>query len=77
MFLEGDKVHWTQTSKRGRTITMTRKEGTVVASSDNFTQVKTASGKLLTLTTSQVRGSGQRGQIDDFVDAVVQRERPA
>jgi hypothetical protein len=76
-FKPGDRVHWTQTSARGRSLSMTRREGVVVAVSlgGDVADVRIASGKVLQLYTRVLRHEGERGQIDEFVEGVVAANR--
>ena len=73
----GDRVHWTQTSARGRSLSMTRREGVVVAVSlgGDVADVRTPSGKTVQLYTRYLRTEGERGLIDEFVEGVVQANR--
>lgn len=75
-FKPGDKVHWTHTSAQGRSISMTRREGTIVEINDQIAVVLTSSKRRIYIHTSRLRLNGRRGQIDEFVDAVREAHRP-
>lgn len=70
-FTPGDAVHWTQTSARGRSLSMTRREGTVIGVSldGRIVDVRTKSGKRVQLYATALRLEGQRGTLDEFVEA--------
>ena len=73
----GDKVHWTQTSARGKSLSLTRREGEVVAISlaGDIADVRLASGKQVHLYTASLQKQGERGAIDVFVEDVIRTNR--
>lgn len=75
-FKPGDKVHWTHVSQKGRQISMTRREGTI-ESIDGALAIVRGERKnwQYQVALARLRLDGQRGQIDDFVDAVRESAR--
>ena len=73
----GDKVHWTQTSARGKSLSLTRREGEVVAISlaGDIADVRLASGKQARLYAKFLRKQDERGAIDVFVEDVIRTNR--
>jgi plastocyanin len=72
----GDTVSWTKTSGRGRTINMVSKAGTVTALDDQLATVKTSKhAKPVQVHLSRLRLAGQKSELTEFVEAVVEASR--
>ena len=68
--IPGDKVSWTHVSRRGRTISMTLKNGTVVNVMCETTLVKISSGRLVEIPTSKLRRMDEKSDITKFIEAL-------
>lgn len=66
----GDYVHWTHVSQRGRSISMTRREGIIEAIDGELAIVRTGKNRQVQVAVARLRLDGQRGQIDEFVGAM-------
>jgi len=69
----GMSVHWTAVGKGRRTLSMTRKEGTVTALDGQVAKVKTRSGRVIEVDVIRLRLMDQPSQITEFVEATVHR----
>lgn len=72
----GDKVQWTHVSQRGRELSMTRREGIIETIDGEHAIVRSASNRRTRVALARLRLDGQRGQIDEFVEAVREASRP-
>jgi hypothetical protein len=68
----GDKVHWTHTSVRGRSLSLSRREGEIVSVSlcGGIADVRRKSGRVEQIYVKALRLEGERGTLDEFVEAV-------
>jgi len=74
----GDKVQWTHTSRRGRTISMQLKEGVIESIAGAVATVKTGkNNRRVEINARNLQLVGQRSQIDAFVEAVREASRGA
>jgi hypothetical protein len=71
----GDQVHWTHVSTRGRTLSMTRREGTITAIDGPMATVRTSGKRQVQIAVARLRLDGERSQIDEFVEGVRQAAR--
>lgn len=71
----GDKVHWTQVSTRGRTMSMQRREGTIESIDGALAIVRTAGNRQVQVALARLRLDGERSQIDEFVEGVREAHR--
>lgn len=70
----GDRCQWTKIGGSGRTLTMVRRDGEVVAISEDgkTATVKPDGAKInVTLAIARLRRNDQRSQVTEFVDAMV------
>lgn len=70
----GDKVSWTHVSNRGRTMSMSLREGIVESVKGDRAIVKKKRGRECILV-SRLRVTGQKSQISEFVEAVIEATR--
>lgn len=66
----GDKVHWTHVGSSTRTISMSRREGEVVAIDGQTATVRKRSGKTERVEVVRLRLMDTPSQITEFVEAV-------
>jgi plastocyanin len=72
----GDTVSWTKTSSSGRTFSMVSKTGTVTALDGDVATVKTSKyAKPVQVHVSRLRRTGQKSELTEFVEAVVEASR--
>jgi plastocyanin len=72
----GDTVSWTKTSSSGRTFSMVSKNGTVTALDGLIATVKTSKhAKPVQVHLSRLRLAGQKSELTEFVEAVVEASR--
>lgn len=74
----GDEVHWTHTGSSKRTISMSRREGTI----EGFIRkghaiVKKSSGRRETVMLTRLRAIDAPSQITEFVEAIREASRGA
>lgn len=67
---ESRRVSWTQTSVRGRTMSMQLREGTLVSITADVATVRLASGKLVDVDARLIRDEGQPSDIGRVVEAL-------
>lgn len=73
----GTKVSWTHVSQRGRTMSMSLREGIIIALMGDVARVQKRSGKTEEIHTRRLRVEGQPSQIGEFVEAVREAHRPS
>lgn len=71
----GDKVQWTHVSQRGCTVSMVLREGTLEAIDGALAIVRTASNRQVQVAVARLRLTGQRSQIDEFVEGMREAHR--
>ena len=72
----GDKVHWTKISKSRLTITMRHVEGEIVAIDGNVATVKHGrNNRRDTVNLADLRPMASKGQLTEFVEAVVSENK--
>lgn len=76
-FSIGDKVQWTHVSSRGRTTSMTTREGEIIAIDGEIVTVRKSTGRQEKLYRRGLRLVGQRSQLTDFVETVFEANRRA
>ncbi len=70
----GDKVQWTHTSRRGRVMSMTLKEGVIESIAEDVAIVKAGrNNRRVEIALARLQFRGQRSEID----AVMERVREA
>jgi hypothetical protein len=75
-FKSSDKVTWTHISHHGRSVSMTLKEGVVLAVSNGIATVKTERGtRYYTILTSNLRHVGAKSTLSEFCDEVFAANR--
>lgn len=75
-FSVGDRVQWMHVG-RGRTISMTTREGEIIAIDGEIVTVKKSTGRKEEVYRRQLRLVGQRSQLTDFVETVFEANRRA
>lgn len=71
----GDKATWTHVSGSGKTMTMSLREGVVESIDENgVATMKKKKGREL-VAVARLRAAGQKSQITEFVEAVVEANR--
>ena len=72
----GDAVSWIKTSSRGSTVSLVSKAGTVTALDGQLATVKTSKhAKPVQVRLSRLRLAGQKSELTEFVEAVVEASR--
>lgn len=66
----GDKVQWTHVSQRGRSVSMTLREGTLESIEGELAIVRTSANRQVQVAVKRLRAIGQRNQIDEFVEGI-------
>lgn len=72
---QGDKVSWTHVSQRGRTMSMSLKEGTVEKIEGKVATIRTKSNRLVEVSVGRLRAVGQPSQLGEFVEAMREAHR--
>lgn len=73
----GDKVSWTHVSQRGRTMSMTLREGVIEQINGAVATVRTPSKRQVIVDIRRLRLEGQESQISEFVGAMRESARRA
>lgn len=71
----GEGITWTHISKRGKSLSMSLRCGTVEAIEGDMVTVRRPSGKCETVKLERLRRPGQKSQITEFVEAIVEANR--
>lgn len=66
----GDRVQWTHVSQRGRTMSMSLREGTIEAIDGALAIVRTGKNRQVQVAMARLRAMGQPTQIDEFMGAM-------
>lgn len=71
----GEGITWTHISKRGKSLSMSLRCGTVEAIEGNMVTVRRPSGSLEKVELKRLRRPGQKSQITEFVEAIMEANR--
>lgn len=71
----GDRVHWTHVSQRGRTMSMTLREGVLESIEGDLALVRTGKNRQVRIAVARLWLDGQPSQIDEFVGALREAHR--
>lgn len=66
----GDRVQWTHVSQRGRTMSMSLREGTIEAIDGALAIVRTGTNRQVQVALARLRTMGQPTQLDEFMGAM-------
>jgi hypothetical protein len=74
----GERVTWTHVSKRGRSVTMSLKQGVVLAVAGGLATVKSERGtRYYTIPLANLRRVGEKSTLTEFCDEVFAANREA
>lgn len=76
MFAPGTQVTWTHVSKRGRTVSMTLREGVVVSDEGVTVTVRTKNGRSDQIAASALRIVGEKSTLTEFIETVFEHTQP-
>jgi transcriptional regulator NrdR family protein len=71
----GDNISWTHVSRRGKSLSMSLRCGTVEAIEGDAVTVIRPTGRRETIKLERLRRPGQKSQVTEFVEAVVEASR--
>lgn len=73
----GDRVQWTHVSQRGRTMSMSLREGTIEAIDGELAIVRTGTNRQVQVALARLRTMGQPTQLDEFMGVMREANRAA
>lgn len=71
----GDRVQWTHVSQRGRTMSMSLREGVLESIDGELAIVRTSKNRQVQVALARLRPVNQLSQIDEFVGALREANR--
>lgn len=66
----GENITWTHVSKRGKSLSMSLRCGTIEAIEGEMVTIRRPGGQRVTVELERLRRPGQKSQIAEFVEAI-------
>lgn len=70
----GDKATWTHRASRGRSVTLTTREGTIIDIRDGVATMRKKKGQEV-VAVARLRAVEEKSELSEFVEAIVEANR--